>query len=227
MFLGNLYLFILRLGLIIIMFLFEKFMRLFKRFCLKCFCLFLMILLSDFKGCLLVFLIVLVLWLLLKSIFMVFCNIFFLLRIMIFGVLSFIKCFKCWLWLMIWWYNLFILLIVNFLLFSVIKGFKFGGNIGKIVSIIYLGLLLEFKKFFIIFKCLMSFFFFVLELVFFIFFFKFCNKVIKLIFFNKFLIVLLFICVIKFLFLYFCEIFWYCFLFKILYFIISLVSLLL
>lgn len=85
---------------------------------------------------------------------MVFCNICFLFWMMILGVFKFNKCFKWLFWLIIWWYKLFKLFVVNCLLFNWIIGWIFGGMIGSIFKIIYEGLLFELWNDLIIFKCL-------------------------------------------------------------------------
>lgn len=142
-------------------------MCLFSRFWWKWLFLFLIMLVSDFSGCLFVFVIVLLWWLLLSSELMVFCSICFLLWMMILGVFSLSRCFNWLLWLIMWWYRLFRFDVVKWLLFSGMSGCSFGGSIGSILRIIYLGLMFECWNVLRIFRCFVYFLIFVFEFVFF------------------------------------------------------------
>lgn len=166
-FFGRLYWCNFNFGLVIIIEWFEKLMCLFKRFWWKWFCLFFSMFDSDFSGCLLVLVIMWLWWLLLNRVLIDFCSICFLLWMMMFGVCSLIRCFRWLFWLIMWWYRLFRFEVVKWLLFNGISGCSLGGMIGIMVRIIYFGWLFDFKKFLMIFRCLMIFLGFSLFVVFF------------------------------------------------------------
>lgn len=185
-----------------------------SRFWWKWFCLFLIMLVKDFRGCLLELVIVWLWWLLFSRVLIVFCSICFLLCMMMFGVVRFSRCFRWLLWLMMWWYRLFRLEVVKWLLFSGISGCRFGGSIGRMVRIIYFGLLLDWMNVFNSLICLVSFLCLVLELVLFSFL---CNCLyfcFRFMFFSRVWIVFVFIFVLNLL-LNFFSVFRYCFLVRI------------
>lgn len=134
---------------------------------------------------------------LLNNVFIVFCNICFLFLVIKWGVICFF-CFFRWLFLFkIFLYKLLRLVVVNLLLFSGIIGCKFGGMIGIIFIIIYLGLLFDWLNVLIIFKCLIIWLCFCLEFVLRCFF-KFLIFLFKFRFWSNFLIVLVLVSVVNF-----------------------------